>query len=82
MRRSLAWRIALSGVLTSLMLVLGLVERQFPLPVGIPGIKLGLANSVLLYGVYMLGIRQTVILMLCKTTIELILYPIGKGEKL
>ncbi len=74
MRRSLAWRIALSGVLTSLMLVLGLVERQFPLPVGIPGIKLGLANSVLLYGVYMLGIRQTVILMLLKTLMGWFIY--------
>ncbi len=49
------------------MLVLGLVERQFPLPVGIPGIKLGLANSVLLYGVYMLGVAQSVILMILKT---------------
>ena len=74
MRRGLAWRIALSGILTSLMLVLGLIERQFPLPVGIPGIKLGLANSVLLYGVYMLGIRQTVILMILKTLMGWFIY--------
>lgn len=74
MRRGLAWRIALSGVLTSLMLVLGLVERQFPLPVGIPGIKLGLANSVLLYAIYMLGIRQTVILMILKTLMGWFIY--------
>ena len=74
MRRNVAWRVALSGVLTSLMLVLGIVERQFPLPVGIPGIKLGLANSVLLYSVYMLGAKQSIILMLLKTLLSWFIY--------
>ena len=55
MRNKSAQRIALSGLLTSLMLVFGFIERQFPLPVPVPGIKLGLANSVLLYALYMLG---------------------------
>ena len=74
MRRGMAWRVALSGVLTALMLVLGLVERQFPVPVGIPGIKLGLANSVLLYSVYMLGAKQSVVLMLLKTLLSWFIY--------
>ena len=74
MRRGVAQRVALSGVLTALMMVLGLVERQFPLPIGIPGVKLGLANSVLLYGVYMLGAKQTFILMLLKTALSWFIY--------
>ena len=45
MRNRSAQRVAVSGLLTSLMLVLGLIERQFPLTAAIPGIKLGLANS-------------------------------------
>ena len=66
MRNKSAQRVAVSGLLTSLMLVLGLIERQFPLTAAIPGIKLGLANSVLIYALYMLGIKQSVVLMLLK----------------
>lgn len=74
MRNQTARRVALSGLLTSLMLVLGLVERQFPLTAAIPGIKLGLANSVLLYSLYMLGTRQSVVLMLLKALMSWLIY--------
>ena len=74
MRNGSASRVALSGLLTSLMLVFGLIERQFPLPVPVPGIKLGLANSVLLYSLYMLGIRQSIVLMLLKALLSWLIY--------
>ena len=74
MRNGSASRVALSGLLTSLMLVFGLIERQFPLPVPVPGIKLGLANSVLLYSLYMLGIRQSILLMLLKALLSWLIY--------
>lgn len=74
MRNQGARRIALSGLLTSLMLVFGLIERQFPLPIAVPGVKLGLANSVLLYSLYMLGIRQSVVLMLLKALLSWLIY--------
>ena len=74
MRNKGAQRIALSGLLTSLMLVFGLIERQFPLTAAIPGVKLGLANSVLLYSLYMLGVRQSVILMLLKSLLSWLIY--------
>ncbi len=74
MRNGKVQRIALSGILTSLMLVFGFIERQFPLPVPIPGIKLGLANSVLLYALYMMGIRQTIVLMLLKVLMSWLIY--------
>ena len=74
MRNKKAQRIALSGLLTSLMLVLGFIERQFPLTAAIPGIKLGLANSVLLYALYMLGIRQSIVLMLLKALMSWLIY--------
>ena len=74
MRNKGAQRIALSGLLTSLMLVFGLIERQFPLTAAIPGVKLGLANSVLLYSLYMLGIKQSFILMLLKALMSWLIY--------
>lgn len=74
MRNQGTRRIALSGLLTSLMLVFGLIERQFPLPIAVPGVKLGLANSVLLYSLYMLGIRQSVVLMLLKALLSWLIY--------
>ena len=74
MRNGGASRVALSGLLTSLMLVFGLIERQFPLPVPVPGIKLGLANSVRLYSLYMLGIRQSILLMLLKALLSWLIY--------
>ena len=55
-RRNAAQRIALCGLLTALMLVLGLVENQIPLNASIPGIKLGLSNGVLIFAIYMLDI--------------------------
>lgn len=74
MRNKKVQQVALSGLLTSLMLVFGFIERQFPLPVPVPGIKLGLANSVLLYALYMLGIRQTIVLMLLKSLMSWLIY--------
>ena len=74
MRNKKVQQIALSGLLTSLMLVFGFIERQFPLPVPVPGIKLGLANSVLLYALYMLGIRQSIVLMLLKSLMSWLIY--------
>ena len=74
MRNGSARRVAVSGLLTSLMLVLGLIERQFPLTAAIPGIKLGLANSVLIYALYMLGVKQSIVLMLLKAMMSWLIY--------
>ena len=74
MRNKRAQQVALSGLLTSLMLVFGLIERQFPLTAAIPGVKLGLANSVLLYSLYMLGVRQSFVLMLLKALMSWLIY--------
>ena len=38
MRNKSAQKVAISGLLTSLMLVFGLIERQFPLTAAIPGV--------------------------------------------
>lgn len=61
-----ARRIAVCGMLLALMLVLGFVESQLPVAAGIPGVKLGLSNGVLIFAVYMLNIPTAIVLMILK----------------
>ena len=61
-------KIARFGLLTALALVLGLIDRAIPVSAllggAAPGIKLGLANTVLLYAVYLMDRKSCVFLML------------------
>ncbi len=67
-------RVARFGLLTALALVLGLADRAIPLTAllggAAPGIKLGLANTVLLYAVYMMDWKSAVLLMLTKVALS------------
>lgn len=65
-------RLTLSALLIALMLVLGYVESLFPF--GVPGIKIGLSNSVLIFAVYMLGIPAAYILMALKVLLSGLLF--------
>ena len=67
-------KVARFGLLTALALVLGLMDRAIPLSVllggAAPGIKLGLANTVLLYAVYLMDWKSCVLLMLTKVVLS------------
>lgn len=63
-------RVALCGLLLSLMLVLGYVEHLIPVAAGVPGIKLGLSNGILIFAVYMLDIPTAYILMVLKVVLS------------
>lgn len=63
-------RVALSGLLVALMLVLGYVESLIPVAAGIPGVKLGLSNGILIFAVYMLGIPTAFLLMVLKVVLS------------
>ncbi|MBR2824528.1 MAG: Gx transporter family protein [Clostridia bacterium] len=69
-----AKRVARFGLLTALTLVLGLIDRAIPLSAllggAIPGIRLGLANTVLLYAVYLMDWKRCVLLMLTKVLLS------------
>ena len=43
------------GLLTALALIAGYIELLIPMPVGIPGVKPGLANLVVVWALYALG---------------------------
>ncbi len=47
-------RLALCGMLIALAMVLSYLEALIPIPLGIPGVKLGLANLVTIIAVYKL----------------------------
>lgn len=68
-------QVVLCGLMTALMLVLGYVESLLPLPGGMPGMKLGLANSVLIYAVYMLRLPTAWLLMGLKVGLSALLFP-------
>lgn len=54
-------KIALYGVLTALTLLLGFVESLIPVVVAIPGIKLGLANMVIVFILYTMHPKDAVL---------------------
>ena len=55
MKKFSAKRVALDGVLTALALVIHIVEQLVPLPLPIPGVKLGLSNVVTLFALFAIG---------------------------
>ena len=61
-------QMALAGLLTSVMLVLGYIESLLPVS-PVPGIKLGLANCVLLLALNWLGARTSFAIMVMKNVL-------------
>ena len=54
-------RTAVMGLLLALALILSYVESLIPLPIGIPGIKIGLANIVTIVVLCKLGLADAVL---------------------
>ena len=55
MKRRNTQHLAQLGLLTALALTAGYIELLIPVPIGIPGIKLGLANLMIVWALYALG---------------------------
>jgi heptaprenyl diphosphate synthase len=62
------------ALLTAAALILGYIDSLIPLVQGIPGIKLGLSNLVLLYAVFYMRPFETVLLMLLKVGLSSLLF--------
>jgi len=89
--KTTAQTVARFGLLVALSLVLGYLDRAIPvtwfLSGAVPGIKLGLANTVLLYAVYLMDWKSCVLLMLAKVflsgflfgSLSTILYSLAGG---
>lgn len=59
-------KISTYGLLIALAFILSYIEALFPPPVPIPGIKLGLANLVVLAGLYIMGVKEAFVLSLIR----------------
>ena len=55
-------RIALSGLLFALAMALSFIEGTLTIPGLLPGMKLGLANIVVMYALFFMGPRQALVL--------------------
>ncbi len=63
-------KIALYGVLIALALMVSFVETLIPIPIMIPGIKLGLANSVILFVLYYIGNKDAFLISILRVIIS------------
>jgi len=59
-------KITLLAVLASQALVLSIIEAWIPIPIGIPGIKLGLANIITIIVLIMYGLSDALIIILIR----------------
>lgn len=73
-RASAAQRAATYGVLGALALIFGYLESLFPLPIPVPGIKLGLGNIAVLYALVALGPGPAAFLALVKVSVSALLF--------
>ncbi len=67
-------RLAVCGVLTALALTLGYLECLIPLPVGIYGIKLGLANLAVIVPLYLFGAKYAAVINLTRVILSSLLF--------
>lgn len=59
-------KIAYTGMFTALAFVFSYIESLLPINLGIPGIKLGLANLVVIVALYLIGVKAAGILSLVR----------------
>lgn len=61
------------ALLTSIALAVSLLEGMFPIPIGVPGAKLGLSNIVIVVTLVQFGIGEAVVVSLLKSFLLMLL---------
>lgn len=67
-------KITYISLLSVLAIIFGYIESLFPIPIPIPGIKLGISNIVILFSVYNLKKSDSFLIMLIKVTLTSLLF--------
>lgn len=70
MQDRLTARIARDGVLLALAMILGFIDNMIPMPIPVPGVKLGLANLVVIYAVYKMGDYDAIIISVARVLLS------------
>ena len=65
-------RVAYFGVFTALALIFSYVETLIPINFGIPGVKLGLANLVIVIALYKMKLTEVYLLSVPDSYLEII----------
>ena len=69
------YRIALTGMLSCLAMIFSYIEMLFPINfIGIPGIKIGFANIVILFALYLMDVKYAVLIELIRVVITGLLF--------
>lgn len=69
-RRTDIKKTAYFGMYTALALIFSYVENLIPIPIGIPGAKLGLANLITVFALYHIGKREALLLSLIRIVLS------------
>ena len=72
-------RIARIALLIALAMIFSYVEAIIPLPVGIPGVKIGLANLAVVVALYLLGPREAFFISLLRILLTGFLFGSGSS---
>ena len=67
-------KIARMGLLTALALILSYVESLIPAFVAVPGVKMGLANIVVVFALYTLGPGEAAIVSIIRVLLSSLLF--------
>lgn len=67
-------KVAYYGIFSALAILMGYVERMIPISVAIPGIKLGLANVIVLLTLYSMGTKSAFFISLVRILISALLF--------
>ena len=59
-------KLTLMALLTAIALTIFMIEAQIPALVPIPGVKLGLANIVTVFAVFVLGPKEAAMILICR----------------
>lgn len=67
-------KIALCGVLTALAMIFSYIESVIPIPILVPGIKLGVANIAVITILYVLGVKEAIVINLLRIALTALLF--------
>ena len=62
--------VAYFGVFTALALIFSYVESLIPIQIGIPGVKLGLANLMIVIALYKMSLKETYLLSITRVVLS------------
>lgn len=70
-------KISLMALMISLAMIMSFIESQIPAFVAIPGVKMGLANIVVVFALYKLGWKEAAVISLIRVMLVSLLFGTG-----